>query len=38
MMNLRNDNPFPSVGETYEDLRANKPDRRPSASVHPEDK
>ena len=38
MMNLRNDNPFPSVSETYEDLRANRPERRPSASVHPEDK
>ena len=37
MMNLRNDNPFPSVSETYEDLRANRPERRPSASVHPED-
>ncbi len=38
MLNLRNDNPFPSVSETYENLRANRPERRPSAAVHPEDK
>jgi hypothetical protein len=37
MMNIRNDNPFPSVSETYENARANRPQRRPSASVHPED-
>jgi hypothetical protein len=37
MMNIRNDNPFPSVSETYENMRANRPQRRPSASVHPED-
>jgi exonuclease I len=38
MMNLRNDNPFPSVSETYENIRTNRPERRPSAAVHPEDK
>ena len=37
MMNIRNDNPFPSVSETYENVRTNKPNRRASASVHPED-
>ena len=37
MMNLRNDNPFPSVSEQYDTARANKPQRRPSAFVHPED-
>jgi hypothetical protein len=37
MMNIRNDNPFPSVSETYEHMRTNKPARKPSASVHPED-
>ncbi len=37
MMNLRNDNPFPSVTETYENERTNRPSRRASAGVHPED-
>jgi hypothetical protein len=37
MMNIRNDNPFPSVSETYENMRANKPHRKPSAGIHPED-
>ena len=37
MMNLRSDNPFPSATEEFESARANKPQRRPSASVHPED-
>ena len=37
MMNFRNDNPFPSVSETYENMRTIKPERKPSASVHPED-
>jgi len=37
MMNLRNDNPFPAATERYDQARANKPQRRPSASVHPED-
>ena len=37
MMNLRNDNPFPAGGERYDQARANKPQRRPSASIHPED-
>ena len=38
MMNIRNDNPFFSVGETYENLRADKPERKPSTGIHPEDK
>lgn len=37
MMNLRNDNPFPSVSEEYQSARANKPQRKASAAVHPED-
>lgn len=37
MMNLRSDNPFPSATEEFESARKNKPQRRPSASVHPED-
>ena len=37
LMNIRNDNPFPSVSETYDNIRANKPVRKASAGVHPED-
>jgi hypothetical protein len=37
MMNIRNDNPFPTVSETFENQRTNRPQRRPSAGVHPED-
>lgn len=37
MLNLRNDNPFPAVSEHYEDMRHDKPKRKPSAAVHPED-
>ncbi|TNV75801.1 hypothetical protein FGO68_gene924 [Halteria grandinella] len=37
MMNIRNDNPFPAKGENYDMARANKPQRRASAGVHPED-
>ena len=37
MMNLRNDNPFPTVSEEYQTARANKPQRKASAAVHPED-
>jgi hypothetical protein len=37
LMNIRNDNPFPAVAEQYETARTNRPQRRPSAAVHPED-
>lgn len=37
MMSIRIDNPFPGVSERYDNMRNNKPERRPSASVHPED-
>ena len=37
LLNIRADNPFPSVSETYENLRHNKPSRKPSAAIHPED-
>lgn len=37
LMNIRNDNPFPVVNETYENIRNNRPARKPSAAVHPED-
>ena len=37
LMNVRNDNPFPTVHETFDNIRANKPKRKPTASLHPED-
>ena len=37
MMNIRNDNPFPQVNETYEHIRSDRPKRKGSASIHPED-
>ena len=37
MLNLKHDHPFPSPEEHYEDMRHDKPNRRPSAGVHPED-
>jgi hypothetical protein len=37
MLNIRNDNPFPTINETFDNMRHNKPERRPSAAVHPED-
>lgn len=37
MMNIRIDNPFPGVSERYDNMRHSKPDRKPSAAVHPED-
>ena len=38
MLNFRNDNPFTAVNEHYEDMRHDRPERKPSAGVHPEDK
>lgn len=37
MMNIRNDNPFPSINEQYDNMHHARPQRRPSAAVHPED-
>ena len=37
MMNIRNDNPFPTPSETFENARVNRPTRRSSAAIHPED-
>jgi hypothetical protein len=37
LLNIRNDNPFASVSETFENLRSNRPARKPSAAIHPED-
>ena len=37
MMNIRNDNPFPSINETFDNMRNDRPPRKASAAVHPED-
>ena len=37
LLNLRGDNPFPSPFETYENLRNNRPIRKATAGIHPED-
>ena len=37
MMNLRNDNPFPTNFERFDNMRNDRPDRRPTAGIHPED-
>ena len=37
MLNIRSDNPFPSTYESYENLRNNRPGRKATAAVHPED-
>lgn len=37
LMNIRNDNPFPIVSETFDNQHNSKPTRRPTAGIHPED-
>ena len=37
MINLRNDNPFPTSTEHYDDQRHNRPARKPTSSIHPEE-
>ena len=37
MISFKPDNPFPVVAEHYEDMRHDRPARKPSAGVHPED-
>lgn len=37
LMNIRIDNPFPGMSERYDDMRHNRPERRASAAMHPED-
>lgn len=37
MANIRIDNPFPGMSERYDDMRHNRPERRASAAMHPED-
>lgn len=37
MMNLRPDNPFPTMSEHYTAMRHNRPARKPTAGLHPED-
>jgi hypothetical protein len=37
MINMKHDNPFPAVSENYDSMRHNRPTRKPTASLHPED-
>lgn len=37
MMNIRHDNPFPAVQEHYENMRHDRPARKPSVGLHPEE-
>ena len=37
MMNFRSDNPFPTSSEDFSGMRHNRPARKPTASLHPED-
>jgi hypothetical protein len=37
MISMRQDNPFPNVSEHYEYMRHNRPARKPTANIHPED-
>lgn len=36
-LNFRSDNPFPTATEHYEHMRHNRPARKPSAALHPEE-
>lgn len=36
MLNIRSDNPFPTSFETFENIRNNRPIRKATAAVHPE--
>ena len=38
MLNIRNDNPFPTSEDHYKDQRHDRPGRKPSAALHPEDR
>jgi hypothetical protein len=37
MLNLRSDNPFPTSFESFENLRNNRPIRKATAYVHPDE-
>lgn len=37
MMNFRPDNPFPTSSEDMDSFRHNRPARKPTAAIHPED-
>lgn len=37
LLNIRSDNPFPAKYDNYENLRNNRPGRKASAAIHPED-
>ena len=37
LLNVKPDNPFPTTFETFENLRNNRPIRKATAGVHPEE-
>ena len=37
LLNVNANNPFPTTFESYENLRTNRPIRKATAGVHPED-